>query len=273
VDREKVLDCFRNELRRRGLGMEETEFEGITAYSAGPGRPHLAWVDRETLLVGDRGNVEKMIRLDKGGGRSVRSNTPLIKLYERVADGHDVAIAAIPGEAVSKRLGSFVPEEWRPAVEAEQIGIGARMMKGMDLFVTLRLRSGLEAEKLRTRLERDLERWQDHDYVVIAGLSSHMKAIRLEGAGPEITVRADWTDKQVDTLARLALDSAEEIMRDGADSAAKNIRDRLRPSKSPRDGGPSAGGDGSPTDGSAGDGSAAGDGGSTRNDAAAGGDS
>jgi hypothetical protein len=258
VDREKVLDCFRNELRRRGLGLEEVEIEGFTAYSAGPGRPHLAWVDRETLLIGDRDHVERMLALEKGKGRSVRSNTPLIKLYERVAQGRDVAVAAIPSPEITKRLSDFAPEDWRPAAEAEQIAIGARVMKGVDLVVTVRLKSGDEAQKLLVRLEGYLERWRDHDYVVLAGVSSHLKAVRLAGAGPEITASASWTDKQVDTLARLAVDSLEVIMREGASKTADSLREKLRDmtgaANQPADGGPAR-----PDGGLAGDGAAAAD--------------
>ncbi len=251
VDRGKVLDCFRNELRRRGLRLEEVEVEGFTVQSAGPGRPHLAWVDAGTLVFGDRANVEKMLALEKGKGRSARHDARLMKLWERAAEGRDVAIAATPDESVSKRLASLVPEEWQPLVSAEQVAIGARFVKGMELMVTVRLRSGAEAERILGRLQRDLTAWQDHDYVVIAGLSSHLKAVRLEGAGPEITARATWTDKQLDTLARLTVDSIEEIARGGPDKAAQNLRERLQgpaPAKRPADGGPSDGGsaDGGP---------------------------
>jgi hypothetical protein len=234
---------MREELRRRGLSLEESEIEGFKAYSAGPRRFHISWVDRGTVVLGDRGHVEKMLALERGKGKSARANDTLLKLYERMARDRDIAIAAIPDQATTKRLTElatrFLPEgQWVDVLKARRAGLGARLNKGVDFFVTLRFASGDEAGTLASQIKSGLERWRDHDYVVIAGLSSHLKAINVEGAGPEITASASWSERQLDAVARLAVDSLEEIMRDGRDQAATNLREKLR---KVRDGGPSDG--------------------------------
>jgi len=253
VERDKVLECYGKNLNSRGLSLSEQQVEGFTVHSGGPGRPHLAWVDRETLLISDRPHIEKMLALEKGKGRSVLTNDVLMSLYKRMAADRDIALAVLPDEASRERVKGFMPSDWQGATAATRLGVGIRVHKGLDLIASLRLPTGLEAEKLSGSLGRALKRWSDHDYVAIAGLSAHMKAIRIEHAGPELIARAEWNEKQVDSLARLAVDSAEEILRGAGNDPAKALRQQLRGAAeagSSADAGARPRGDGAPADGS-----------------------
>lgn len=235
VNQEKALDCFRANMRRRGLSVEEETMEGFTVHTPGPGRPHVAWLDSKTLVVADRANMEKVLALEKGKGKSVRTNQALLKLWERASQGRDIALAVEPPASAAKRLGNIVPNSYSGLGTAEQALVGLRFSKGLDILVSARLKGHDETNALHKALTRDIDRWKDHDLVVIAGLSGHLNAIRLEAAGPELTASAHMTQRQVDTLVRFAVDSVDEIMRDSDPEEA--IRRRLR---GEGDGGPDA---------------------------------
>lgn len=240
IDRDKVLGCFREDLRRRGLSLEEVEIQGNTVYNAGPGRPHIAWLDAETVVIADRGNMEKVIALDKGQGNSVRDNQLLYKLWERAADGRDVAVAIQPTEKIAKQIGGLVPKNYSAIEGTKQIAFGLRFMKGMDLYLSLRLQEGDDAARVAGRAERDIKRAQENEFVTISGLSSHLRAINIEFAGSEITASAHLNDRQLDSLTRLAVDSIDEIMRES--DPEKALRDRFR-NASKNDAGPAQSGD------------------------------
>lgn len=254
LDRDKILGCFRDEMRQRGLSLDEEEMEGVTVFTPGPGRPHLAWLDAKTLVVADRDTMGKVLALEKGQGSSVRNNQVLYKLWERVARGRDLAVVSTPNEATIKRAGALVPDAYAAVDTTEQVALGMRFMKGLDLYFSLRLEDGDDAARLADRIESDVERWQNNDYIVIAGLSSHLKALNIERAGPEVTASAHLSERQVDSLTRLAVDSIDEIMRDGRDPEAL-VRERLRSAGRSADAGSSDGAplsnDGAPTTGDA----------------------
>jgi hypothetical protein len=250
MDRTKILECFRAETRRRGLSLEELDVEGITVYSPGPGRPHLAWLDAKTLVVADRAHMDKVVALEKGKGQSVRTNTALLKLWERVSQGRDVAIAALPTEAAAKRVGALVPDAYGSIDHASQVAIGFRFMKGLDIYAMVQLAASDDAVRVHDRLTKDLARWRENDYIVIAGLAGHLKAVNVETAGREISASGRWTERQVDSVARLAVDSIDEILREGGDPE-EILRNRLRGEKRGPDAGANAR-DGSVSPGDAG---------------------
>lgn len=225
VNRDKVLQCYRDDTRRRGLSVEEEEVEGFTVYSAGPGRLHLAWIDAETAVVGSREPTLKVLALERGKGESVRSNPKLFKLWERMAKGQDVAVAVLPTEDQLERLGKILPKAYKSVARSQQAALSLRLSKGMDLKVMVRVDNGEDGEALSKRLTRDIERWSVHEYAEIAGVDQHLKAIRIERAGPEITGTAHWSEKQVRSLAGLAVDSIDEVMR--SSDPEKALRERF----------------------------------------------
>jgi hypothetical protein len=258
VVRDKVLECYRADARRDGLTVEEEQVKGVTVYSAGPGRLHLAWLDAKTAVVGDRDSTLAVLALDRGEGSSVRSNQTLFKLWERMAKGQHVAVAMLPQKSQLDRLGKVLPDTHQGLMRAEQLGLSLFVSKGLDIRAMLRLESGDSATKMAKQLGRDIEYWSGHEYAEIAGVDGHLKAMRVENAGPEITVTAHWTEAQVRSLAGLAVDSIDEIMRSG--DPEKALRERFQkdggavpaqPADRP-DGGPApTGGDAAPASGDA----------------------
>jgi hypothetical protein len=215
VQKDRLLECFRSVARRQGLSVEEQEIEGVTVYSNGPGRIHLAWLDRQTLVVADRENMTKVLAVEKSGAPSVRTNDTLLKLHDRARQGRHVGAGLLPDEASMKRLGKVLPQKYRALTKTEQVAVGANVEKGLDLYAMLRLDSGVEAEKAHQALQQDLDRFKNNDYLVIAGLGSMLEGLRLENAGPEITATLRLSSRQFDSLTRLAMDSVEEFKRSG----------------------------------------------------------
>ena len=233
VNQDKVLKCYRDDIRRRGLSVEEEENEGFTVYSAGPGRLHMSWLDAETLVLGDRSTTLKVLALERGKGESIRGKQTLFKLWERMAKGQDVAVAILPQVDHLKRMGKLLPKSYQRVTRTEQAALSFRLAKGMDLRIMVRLDSGDDAIHVTKRLESDLEHWSGHEYAEIAGVDEHLEAIRIERAGPEITGTAHWTEKQVRSLAGLAVDSIDEVMR--SSDPEKALRERFQ---GPHDAGP-----------------------------------
>lgn len=227
IDRDEVLDCLREHARGQGLKLEETEVEGFTVYSSGAGRLHVAWLDSETVAIGDQRTVEKVLALEKGKGTSARSNAKLLKLWERAARDRDVALAVVPTEAAVKWLAGFMPPAYSGLGTSREALLGLRFSKGLDLIVSVLLESTAEAEKLSKSLRRDLDTIKNNDFIAIAGLSSHLEAINVEQAGAEVTASAHYTERQLDSLVRFAVDSVDEIMNEGGDPE-EAIRRRLK---------------------------------------------
>ncbi len=228
IKKEKLLTCYSAVLRKQGLRLTEEEKEGITIYAAGSGRPHLSWLDETTLLLGDRDHVEKMISIEKNQAPSIRKNIPLTKLYDRIAPGRHVTIAALPDEGTRRQLKRYAPRGWAAAADARQVGLGIRLQKGMNVLAIMRLTSDIEGEKLAAALKNSLNRWQKSNYIVLTGLASHLRSIKIENAGLEITASANWNDKQVNSLVRLAVDSVDELMRSSSGDMARDLENRLR---------------------------------------------
>lgn len=226
VNRDKVLECYRNDIRRRGLSVEEEQVEGFTVYSAGPGRLHLAWIDAETSVMGDRGSTLEVLALERGKGKSVRSNQTLFKLWERMAKGQHVAVAMLPEKGHLERLGKILPRSYQALTRTKQVALSLGLIKGMDVRVMLRLDSGEDATKVAKQMDQDIAYWSGHEYAEIAGVNQHLKAVRVEHAGPEITSSAHWTEAQVRSLAGLAVDSIDEIMR--SSDPEKALRERFQ---------------------------------------------
>jgi len=129
-------------------------------------------------------------------------------------EGYEVARAASTIEAegfyVSSRLEAIVVGE-----EQGALAFNLRKGRGMDLKLAIRLDTGENGATIAERLQRDLRDWAGNQYVQVAGIDEHLKAINVERAGPEITASAHWNESQVNALAGLAVDSIDEIKRSG----------------------------------------------------------
>lgn len=212
LDREALADCVAEVVSSEGGEVRRVTIEGVPAV-AGRGSSRAAFVGANGVVAGSEPLVRDVVRVTQGDIESVASDDTLARLWQRVADGRHLVVAAhLPGPWRSA-LRRMATEGERASLEtlagARAFGAGVRVTRGLGAGIALEMRSEAEAREGERAVRAEIERTLDQTMVALSPIAPALRRVDVEPQGKDLVITVELSSSQVDELVDLVEDLLE----------------------------------------------------------------
>jgi hypothetical protein len=228
LDPEALARCVgRLVEEEEGGALREVDIEGVPAVAPPRGSSRAAFVGAGAIVGGHERLVRSVISVARGDARSAREGDALPRLWEEVAEGSHVALAArVPDHwraTVARYLGDDDElDDARAAVAGLRgLGLSVRLRDGAAAGVLLEMEDAEAAGRLEEAIRRRVAELLRRPLVSLSVAGPVLRRIRTEADGRDVVVTAEVRDDELPSLIDLFRELARRRAEgeDGADAA------------------------------------------------------
>jgi hypothetical protein len=228
LDRGRLTECLHRIVGSEGTEVRRIEIAGRPGIASRDGNSRAAFVGSNTLAIGHRDTVRRVIAVAEGTQASTAGDPVLTGLWEKVSPGADVtAVAHVPADW-RRVLARYTEGTLGESIRAlDAIGIGATVQDGLDLAVALELSPPEQARPLAEGLRATLRRLQSTP-VRGAPAASVLDSLQVQREPGRVLLRVQASAAQVEDVVTRVRDrpSGAEGDSSGSDSSLAGGEDR-----------------------------------------------